>query len=88
MSSFVASVFQRVIYKIKLLITLFKLDRASRLILREIRFRNLTYLSNQRLLQIMNSCKRIEELRIEGDFLEVGCALGGSSILIASVKNK
>ena len=49
---------------------------------------HLTYLSKRRLLQISKTCKEIRVAEIPGEFIEVGCALGGSAILIASTKEK
>jgi asparagine synthase (glutamine-hydrolysing) len=51
-----------------------------------IRSRNLTYLTEERLASILNACRSIEEAGLSGVFLEAGCALGGSAILIAAVK--
>ena len=52
-----------------------------------IRSSNLTYLSEQRLGHIAKICRAIEQARLPGLFLEAGCALGGSAILIASLKS-
>lgn len=51
-----------------------------------IRGRNLTYLSDTKLANLVQSCRSIEERNINGAFVEAGCALGGSSILISSIK--
>lgn len=52
-----------------------------------IRSRRLTYLTNKKLSSIANTCRSIEESNVSGIFLEAGCALGGSAILIASLKH-
>jgi hypothetical protein len=52
-----------------------------------IKLKRLTYLSDERLLSIFKTCRLIEESKLSGVFLEAGCALGGSAILIASLKN-
>lgn len=52
-----------------------------------IRSRRLTYLSDKKLASLVNTCRSIEEANLPGVFIEAGCALGGSSILIASVKS-
>jgi hypothetical protein len=52
-----------------------------------IRQRNLTYLSDARLASLASTCHSIEDANLPGMFLEAGCALGGSAILIASIKN-
>jgi asparagine synthase (glutamine-hydrolysing) len=48
--------------------------------------RRLTYLTTAKLACVARTCRAIEEQRIPGVFLEAGCALGGSAILIASIK--
>lgn len=53
-----------------------------------IRDRNLTYLSVPKLVNIVSTCRSIEASKLPGTFLEAGCALGGSSILIASLKSE
>jgi Macrocin-O-methyltransferase (TylF) len=52
-----------------------------------IRSKNLTYLSDRKLISITNTCRLIEKAKLPGIFLEAGCALGGSAILIAKIKN-
>jgi macrocin-O-methyltransferase TylF-like protien len=47
---------------------------------------NLTYLTEARLASIAACCRAIERAHSPGIFLEAGCALGGSAILIASLK--
>lgn len=60
----------------------------DRKLITRIREKKLTYLSNRRLASIAIACQRIESSRLSGIFLEAGCALGGSSILIASLKDE
>lgn len=48
--------------------------------------RRLTYLSNKKLASLVNTGRSIEESGVGGIFIEAGCALGGSAILIASLK--
>lgn len=57
-------------------------------IIEEIKSRNLTYLSKHKMHCIAETCREIEKKRMNGDFIEAGCALGGSAILIASIKSK
>jgi asparagine synthase (glutamine-hydrolysing) len=52
-----------------------------------IRSERLTYLSDRKLTSLVNTCRAIEESNLSGIFLESGCALGGSAILIASLKS-
>nr|WP_083765719.1 TylF/MycF/NovP-related O-methyltransferase [Crocosphaera subtropica] len=51
------------------------------------RAKKLTYLSEQKLTNISKTCRSIEKEKLPGIFLEAGCALGGSSILIATLKS-
>lgn len=48
----------------------------------------LTYLSKKALYLILSAISELEKSKIEGDFIETGCALGGSSILIAKFKKE
>jgi asparagine synthase (glutamine-hydrolysing) len=54
----------------------------------KVRKSGITYLSNEKLVNISECIKDIENNQIEGIFIEAGCALGGSSIIIASSKEK
>jgi asparagine synthase (glutamine-hydrolysing) len=63
------------------------LTEGDRDLIARIRARNLTYLSDAKLASIAATCRKIEDDRLPGLFLEAGCALGGSAILIESVKN-
>lgn len=53
----------------------------------QIRLQNLSYLSIKKLISIAEACYDLETEKIPGIFVEAGCALGGSSILIASLKD-
>lgn len=52
-----------------------------------IREKKLTYLTDKKLLSLSGTCRDIEKRNLDGLFLEAGCALGGSSILMASIKS-
>lgn len=56
-------------------------------LIHRIRSRKLTYLSTEKLAIIANTCCAIEKALLPGTFIEAGCALGGSAILIAFVKS-
>lgn len=56
-------------------------------LLRRIRAQNLTYLSEEKLATLVACCRDAEANGLEGSVLEAGCALGGSAILLASIKN-
>lgn len=64
-----------------------KLSPEDQETIKRIRQDKLTYLSNRKLQSIVNTCHTIEDANLPGIFLEAGCALGGSSILIASIKS-
>lgn len=51
-----------------------------------IRANNLTYLSKRKLTSIATTCRSIENSNLPGVVIEAGCALGGSAILMASIK--
>jgi hypothetical protein len=68
---------------------IFSLMRSEdRSLIQRLRSRKLTYLSRQRLHSLADTCRAIEKSGLEGIIVEAGCALGGSTILIASVKGR
>jgi asparagine synthase (glutamine-hydrolysing) len=60
--------------------------RAARLIPR-IRAQRLTYLSEAKLWALAEACIRAETGALPGRFIEAGCALGGSAVLMAGLKD-
>lgn len=58
----------------------------ERELIARIRSSRLTYLSEKKLASIAATCRAIEDAGLPGVLIEAGCALGGSSILIASLK--
>lgn len=54
----------------------------------QIKSRRLTYLTHNKLASISNTCREIERRGLEGCFIEAGCALGGSAILMATLKSE
>lgn len=58
----------------------------DRVVVEEIKARKLTYLSNSKLESVINAVRGITENNIHGVFVETGCALGGSAILISKLK--
>jgi Macrocin-O-methyltransferase (TylF) len=58
----------------------------DRSLIMKIREARLTYLSNAKLSSLVNTMHQIENTGIVGGVLEAGCALGGSSILLAKLK--
>lgn len=68
-------------------VALSKLSDSERKLISTIRAKKLTYLSEKKLASLVSTCASIEEACLPGIFVEAGCALGGSSILIASLKS-
>ena len=62
------------------------LSRDEKTLVRKIRDSKLTYLSDSKLVGLLRCVHSIEEKDVPGVFIEAGCALGGSSILIAKTK--
>ncbi len=65
---------------------LLELPPADRELILALRRENLTYLTTDRLASIVETWREIEKQGLEGIAIEAGCALGGSSILIARSK--
>lgn len=63
-------------------------DSVDKDLITRIKNKNLTYLSEKKLASIADVCRDIEARQLSGSFIEAGCALGGSTILIASLKSK
>jgi O-methyltransferase len=57
-------------------------------VIRKVRDKNLTYLTNRKLMALAELCLSIERNHVPGMMIEAGCALGGSSIVISSAKQK
>ncbi len=57
-------------------------------LINRIKDKKLTYLSDSKLIAISKTIYEIENKSVPGIFIEAGCALGGSSILIASLKKQ
>ena len=53
----------------------------------QIRDGRLTYLPKAKLAKIVEICERLDNTKTPGMFLEAGCALGGSAIMIAKLKD-
>jgi hypothetical protein len=65
-----------------------KLDPKDRQLISDLRDKKITYLSETRLASINATCCAIENANLAGLFIEAGCALGGSTVLIASAKSE
>jgi len=64
------------------------LSRDTEALVYRIKSKNLSYLSDRSLLDLSQAIIDIENQGIEGEFIEAGCALGGSAVLIARSKSK
>lgn len=74
---------ERLLNKMRILKTrtiLKKLDRKN--IIPDIRNRKLSYLSDNKFIQIISTLNDINNNRIEGMIIEAGCALGGSLVVL------
>jgi hypothetical protein len=63
-----------------------RLPPKDRELISRIRSQKLTYLSEKKLASIAATIRSSEDTHLPGIFLEAGCALGGSAVLIASLK--
>lgn len=54
---------------------------------KKIRDKRLTYLNAGALLNLKQSIDKVESKKVQGIFIETGCALGGSTIQIGEAKN-
>jgi asparagine synthase (glutamine-hydrolysing) len=66
--------------------SLSSLTAEERDLISRIRSRRLTFLSDAKLASLASTVRGVEDARLTGVLVEAGCALGGSSILIASIK--
>jgi asparagine synthase (glutamine-hydrolysing) len=64
-----------------------ELTSRERELISRIHSERLTYCSDTKLASLASTCRSIENASFPGIFLEAGCALGGSAILIASLKS-
>lgn len=64
------------------------LSEQERKLITRIRAEKLTYLSERKLASIGATCTHLRDKGVAGVFIEAGCALGGSTILIASSKER
>lgn len=62
------------------------LSNADLRLLARIRAERLTYLTPAKLGSLLTTCRRVEAEGRPGLFIEAGCALGGSTILLAKAK--
>jgi asparagine synthase (glutamine-hydrolysing) len=62
------------------------MDPNAKEVISRVRNENLTYLNTLALIDLFNTVSEIENNGIRGVFVEAGCALGGSALVIASAK--
>ncbi len=68
--------------------TLGRRDRAAQRLIRRIRSQGLTFLSVAALVDLAQAVRMVCQAQVRGVFLEAGCALGGSALLIAALKER
>ncbi|MCF8366082.1 MAG: hypothetical protein K9H16_09885 [Bacteroidales bacterium] len=85
---------KKIIYKVKSFLKirkekelLKKLNADEMKLIISIKEKNLTYLSKSKLASIVYTINAIRESDLKGIYVEAGCALGGSTILISKLKN-
>ena len=69
-------------------ISAFLLNTTSPPVVRSVVKDSLTYLGRAALNNLYRQVKRLENSSVAGIFVEGGCALGGSSIVIATAKSR
>lgn len=77
---------RRVVKKYQLRAEVSKLKPEEKKIVFGLHDKGLTYLPAKKLINIINTCNHIRETNLPGIFIEAGCALGGTSILISKQK--
>lgn len=75
----------RVINKLKV-IGLYMTSASKRALL-NVKREELTYLQSAAIFSLYDTVKQVEKQRIPGLFIEAGCALGGSAIIVAKAKD-
>lgn len=61
-------------------------ERHAEAIVREVKARKLTYLSSQKILVLVDECRRAVKRNTASLVLECGCALGGSAAIISRLR--
>lgn len=65
-----------------------RLDHHEIELIKNIKAKKITYLSEEKLACIVTTINSLKQTKIEGAFIEAGCALGGSTVLIGKCKNR
>lgn len=84
-------VYKSIKKNVKNRISIVKLKLCNPELARVIRFvqkNNLTYLDADALINLHNAIREVESEHVTGDLIEAGCALGGSSIVMAASKKR
>ena len=77
--------------KIKVLFSLANIyirDKETYAVIRRVRREKLTYLEHNALMDLYNRMRQVERENRSGIVVEAGCALGGSSLVIAAAKSQ
>ncbi|MGC6480448.1 MAG: TylF/MycF/NovP-related O-methyltransferase [Flavobacteriaceae bacterium] len=82
------SVFKKISILAATLLALGRLSNSTRQLILRVRREHYTYLSLLRLSRIVKTIEQIEKKHLDGIFIEAGCALGGSAIVISASKNR
>lgn len=70
------------------LLGILPIDREAYRVIQDVVKHGLSYLSTQSLVELHQTTRALERSGRDGAFLEAGCALGGSALVIAASKNR
>lgn len=70
------------------LVKVYAEDKEAYSVIKRVRREKLTYLEPDALMDLHRSMRQVEDEDRDGIVVEAGCALGGSSLVIAAAKNK
>ena len=81
------SILGRLIDRLKLDWRRYRIPLATHRVVDAVKQQKLTYLSREKLQMLAHLCRMNERTGVPGAVIETGCALGGSSIVMASAKD-
>ena len=70
----------------KILSWWYRLTNGNKATVLKVKTEQLTYLTSRDLLNLFETAQQVEEAKIPGMFIEAGCALGGSAIVLGKAK--
>lgn len=79
---------QAYIHNLKLYFQLYLSNKDAYAIIKQVREQKLTYLEPNALVDLYERVREVEKKQLNGILVEAGCALGGSSLVMASAKEQ